>query len=87
MSTEMWLAIYKRKQKRPRLIRRDRWFWMALASWAQVSNHLSLSDKVDKYLPVLRNSPFGNVSLLNLGTHTPGGFRCRFQMTSETRAS
>src|ERR1039458_2357580 len=26
------LAIYKRKKKRPRLIRRDRWFWIALAS-------------------------------------------------------
>jgi len=25
------LAIYKRKQKRPRLVRRDRWFWMGLA--------------------------------------------------------
>jgi putative transposase len=25
------LAIYKRKQKRPRLMPRDRWFWMALA--------------------------------------------------------
>jgi putative transposase len=25
------LAIYKRKQKRPRLMQRDRWFWMALA--------------------------------------------------------
>ena len=26
------LAIYKRKKKRPRLIRRDRWFWIVLAS-------------------------------------------------------
>ena len=26
------LAIYKREKKRPRLIRRDRWFWIALAS-------------------------------------------------------
>ncbi|HEY4932547.1 MAG TPA: integrase core domain-containing protein [Terriglobales bacterium] len=26
------LAIYKRKNKRPRLIRRDRWFWIALAT-------------------------------------------------------
>ena len=25
------LAIYKRKQRRPRLLQRDRWFWMALA--------------------------------------------------------
>jgi putative transposase len=25
------LAIYRRKQKRPRLVRRDRWFWIALS--------------------------------------------------------
>jgi beta-lactamase class C len=48
-------------------------FTATLVSWAQLDNRLSLSDKVEKYLPILRNSPFGNVSLLNLGTHTPGG--------------
>jgi hypothetical protein len=26
------LAIYKRKQRRPRLLWRDRWFWIALAT-------------------------------------------------------
>ena len=25
------LSIYKRKQKRPRLVGRDRWFWIALS--------------------------------------------------------
>ncbi|MFL9966528.1 beta-lactamase [Paraburkholderia sediminicola] len=44
-----------------------------LASYAQVSGYLSLSDPTSKFLPSLQNSPFGNVSLLNLGTHTPGG--------------
>ncbi|MFM0187038.1 beta-lactamase [Paraburkholderia nemoris] len=44
-----------------------------LASYAQVSGYLSLSDQTSKYLPSLRNSEFGKVSLLNLGTHTPGG--------------
>lgn len=48
-------------------------FTATLASWAQVNHQLSLSDKVDKYLPSLRNTPFGSVTLLNLGTHTPGG--------------
>lgn len=49
-------------------------FTATLASYAQVSGALSLSDKVGKYLPLLRGSPFGDeVSLLNLGTHTPGG--------------
>ncbi|SIN93428.1 class C beta-lactamase [Paraburkholderia phenazinium] len=44
-----------------------------LASYAQVSGYLSLSDPTGKFLPSLQHSPFGNVSLLTLGTHTPGG--------------
>jgi beta-lactamase class C len=48
-------------------------FTATLASYAQVSGCLSLSDKTSKYLPALRDSKFGNVSLLNLGTHTAGG--------------
>jgi beta-lactamase class C len=48
-------------------------FTATLASWAQVSGQLSLSDKTSKYLPSLQGAKFGEVSLLNLGTHTPGG--------------
>src|ERR1035437_7016550 len=48
-------------------------FTATLASYAQVTGDLSLSDKTSKYLPALQGSKFGNVSLLNLGTHTPGG--------------
>jgi beta-lactamase class C len=48
-------------------------FTATLASYAQVSGQLSLADPVSKYLPVLRGSHFDEVSLLNLGTHTPGG--------------
>ena len=48
-------------------------FTATLASRAQVSGQLSLSDKTSKYLPSLQGSKFGEVSLLNLGTHTPGG--------------
>jgi beta-lactamase class C len=44
-----------------------------LASYAQVSGTLALSDTTAKYLPLLRGSEFGKVTLLNLGTHTPGG--------------
>lgn len=44
-----------------------------LASYAQVSGDLSLSDPTDKFVPALRQSKFGAVSLLELGTHTPGG--------------
>ncbi|ASL48388.1 Beta-lactamase [Burkholderia sp. AD24] len=47
-------------------------FTATLASYAQVSGKLSLSDRTSQYLPSLRGSPFGNVSLVNLGTHTPG---------------
>ena len=44
-----------------------------LVSYAQRSGHLSLSDKTSKYLPSLRGTQFGEIRLLNLGTHTPGG--------------
>jgi beta-lactamase class C len=44
-----------------------------LASYAQVKGYLSLSDKVSKYLPSLQGSKFGDVTLIELGTHTPGG--------------
>ena len=48
-------------------------FTATLAAYAQVGGQLSLSDSVSKYLPVLLGSRFDEVSLLNLGTHTPGG--------------
>jgi beta-lactamase class C len=48
-------------------------FTATLAAYAQVSGYLSLTDKTSKYLPSLRDSKFGEVSLLNLGTHTAGG--------------
>lgn len=48
-------------------------FTATLASYAQANGYLSLSDKVSTHLPFLQNTQFGNVSLLNLGTHTPGG--------------
>ncbi|WGS47921.1 beta-lactamase (plasmid) [Burkholderia sp. JSH-S8] len=45
-----------------------------LASYAQASGKLSLSDPASRYLHALRGSRFGEVKLVNLGTHTPGGF-------------
>jgi beta-lactamase class C len=44
-----------------------------LASYAQVNGKLSLFDKTSKYLPELRETNFGNLTLLNLATHTSGG--------------
>ena len=43
------------------------------AAYAQVRGYLSLSDTAGKYLPELRGSRFGETTLLELGTHTPGG--------------
>src|SRR5580692_8907881 len=48
-------------------------FTATLASYAQASGNLSLADKTSKYLPSLEGSKFGDVTLLNLGTHTAGG--------------
>jgi beta-lactamase class C len=48
-------------------------FTATLTAYAQVQGNLSLTDKVSKHLPSLHGSKFGEVSLLNLGTHTPGG--------------
>lgn len=48
-------------------------FTATLTSYAQLSGKLALTDAVGKYLPPLRGTRFGAVSLLNLGTHTPGG--------------
>ena len=44
-----------------------------LTSYAQLQGKLSLSDTTAQYLPSQRDSAFGKVSLLELGTHTPGG--------------
>lgn len=48
-------------------------FTATLASYAQVSGRLSLSDMASQYLPSLRGSSFDKVSLVELGTHTSGG--------------
>lgn len=48
-------------------------FTATLASYAAVTGRLSLSDNVGRYIPALRGGKFGDVSMLSLGTHTPGG--------------
>jgi beta-lactamase class C len=47
-------------------------FTASLVSYAQIHGYLSLSDQVDKYFEPLRGTPFGDVTLLELGTHTAG---------------
>ncbi|MDE1992765.1 MAG: beta-lactamase [Rhizobiaceae bacterium] len=49
-------------------------FTVTLASHAEVLGQLSLSDTASKYLPAMKGKPFGDIKLLNLGTHTAGGF-------------
>jgi beta-lactamase class C len=48
-------------------------FTATLASWASVEGKLSLADPVARHWPALNGTPFGAVTLLQLGTHTPGG--------------
>ncbi len=48
-------------------------FTATLASYAQVNRRLSLSDKTSTFVPSLRGTSFGDLTLLNLGTHTSGG--------------
>ncbi|WP_263260557.1 class C beta-lactamase [Pseudomonas sp. RIT-PI-S] len=49
-------------------------FTATLATYAQAQGQLSLTDPISAYLPELAGRPLGQVRLLNLGTHTAGGF-------------
>lgn len=53
-------------------------FTATLASYAQESGKLSLSDKASQYLPSLRGSSFDHISLLDLGTYSSGGLPLQF---------
>jgi beta-lactamase class C len=53
-------------------------FTATLASYAQTTGTLSLSDKASKYLPSLQGSAFDEISLLELGTYTAGGLPLQF---------
>lgn len=48
-------------------------FTATLASYAQVTGQLSLTDPVSNYLPALQGSSFDRVTIRDLGTHTTGG--------------
>ena len=49
-------------------------FTATLSTYAQANGQLSLGDHPGKYLPQLQGSAFDKVSLINLATHTAGGF-------------
>jgi beta-lactamase class C len=48
-------------------------FTATLAAYAEVKGYLALSDTAGRHLRALRGSRFGDTTLLELGTHTPGG--------------
>ncbi|MDH7804446.1 MULTISPECIES: class C beta-lactamase [unclassified Rhizobium] len=49
-------------------------FTVTLSTYAETQGKLSLSGKVGDYLPSMKGKPFGDVTLMHLGTHTAGGF-------------
>ncbi|GKQ31710.1 class C beta-lactamase [Pseudomonas syringae pv. theae] len=49
-------------------------FTATLATWAQASGQLSLTQSIDTYLPQLRDTRLGKIPVFHLGTHTAGGF-------------
>ena len=49
-------------------------FTATLATYAQANGQLLLADSPSQHLPQLRGSPFDKVTLINLATHTAGGF-------------
>jgi beta-lactamase class C len=49
-------------------------FTATLATYAQANGQLALGDHPGKYLPQLKGSAFDQVNLINLATHTAGGF-------------
>ncbi|MXQ14380.1 class C beta-lactamase [Microvirga makkahensis] len=53
-------------------------FTATLASYAQVTGALSLSDKASRYMPALAGSSFDQISLLDLGTYAAGGLPLQF---------
>ncbi|VVE37455.1 PNC family class C beta-lactamase [Pandoraea soli] len=48
-------------------------FTATLTAYAQSVGALSLTDKTSRFVPELAGTPFGDVKLVNLGTHTTGG--------------
>ncbi|WP_216856005.1 class C beta-lactamase [Acidisphaera sp. S103] len=64
-------------------------FTATLTAYAQVTGKLALSDTPGRYLPSLRDSGIDKVTLLNLGTHTPGGFPLQFpdEITDDAQAT
>jgi beta-lactamase class C len=61
-------------------------FTATLATLAEFDGKLSLNDKVGQYMPELKGSPAGEIRLLDLGTHTAGGFPLQLPDNVKTEA-
>ncbi len=59
-------------------------FTASLASYAQLTGKLALSEAVSADFPSLRGTSFDHVSLVNLGTHTAGGLPLQFPNDVQT---
>lgn len=57
-----------------------------LACYAQVQGKLSFADHPGKYMPQLQGSAIDRVSMLDLGTYTPGGLPQQFPEDVQTEA-
>ncbi|PBB89464.1 class C beta-lactamase [Mesorhizobium sp. WSM3864] len=60
-------------------------FTATLAAYAEVEGKLALGDKVGKHMPELQGSALGHVRLLDLATHTAGGFPLQLPDTVKTQ--
>ncbi|MGB4072736.1 MAG: class C beta-lactamase [Pseudomonas sp.] len=61
-------------------------FTATLATYAQASGQLSLTDSPSQHLPQLRGGAFDQVTLINLATHTAGGFPLQLPDEVQNRA-
>lgn len=53
-------------------------FTATIAAYAEVSDKLSFSESISKYLPSLKGGAFDNITVLNAATHTTGGLPLQF---------
>jgi len=61
-------------------------FTATLAATAEIAGKLSLGDTVGQHLPELAARPIGQARLLDLGTHTAGGFPLQIPDSVKTEA-
>lgn len=61
-------------------------FTVTLAAYAQATGRLSLADSPAKWVPELQGSEFAKMTLVNLATHTAGGFPLQVPDAVQTMA-